>query len=47
MAKPGMSERILTHSIYATIANSLAGMQELMRWSESTSFACADSTTSL
>jgi anion-transporting ArsA/GET3 family ATPase len=29
-AKPGMSERILTHQIYETIANSLAGMQELM-----------------
>ena len=29
-AKPGMTERILTHSIYETIANSLAGMQELM-----------------
>jgi anion-transporting ArsA/GET3 family ATPase len=29
-AKPGTSESILTHSIYATIANSLAGMQELM-----------------
>ena len=29
-AKPGMTERILTHSIYAMIANSLAGMQELM-----------------
>jgi anion-transporting ArsA/GET3 family ATPase len=29
-AKPGMTERILTHPIYAMIANSLAGMQELM-----------------
>lgn len=29
-AKPEMTERILKHSIYETIANSLAGMQELM-----------------
>jgi len=29
-AKPEMTERILTHSIYEMIANSLAGMQELM-----------------
>lgn len=29
-AKPGMEELILTHPIYAMIANSLAGMQELM-----------------
>jgi anion-transporting ArsA/GET3 family ATPase len=29
-AKPGTTQRILTHQIYATIANSLAGMQELM-----------------
>jgi anion-transporting ArsA/GET3 family ATPase len=29
-AKPGNTERILAHQIYATIANSLAGMQELM-----------------
>lgn len=29
-AKPEMTRRILTHSIYETIANSLAGMQELM-----------------
>jgi anion-transporting ArsA/GET3 family ATPase len=29
-AKPEMTERILTHTIYGMIANSLAGMQELM-----------------
>jgi anion-transporting ArsA/GET3 family ATPase len=29
-AKPEMQEQILKHSIYETIANSLAGMQELM-----------------
>ncbi|HWF09825.1 MAG TPA: ArsA-related P-loop ATPase [Bryobacteraceae bacterium] len=29
-ARAGMEERILTHPIYAMIANSLAGMQELM-----------------
>lgn len=29
-AKEGMQERILAHPIYETIANSLAGMQELM-----------------
>jgi anion-transporting ArsA/GET3 family ATPase len=29
-ARPDMQERILKHSIYETIANSLAGMQELM-----------------
>jgi anion-transporting ArsA/GET3 family ATPase len=29
-ARPGTTERILAHQIYATIANSLAGMQELM-----------------
>lgn len=29
-AKPENTQRILTHSIYNTIANSLAGMQELM-----------------
>jgi anion-transporting ArsA/GET3 family ATPase len=29
-AKPSSTERILNHQIYATIANSLSGMQELM-----------------
>jgi anion-transporting ArsA/GET3 family ATPase len=29
-SKPGLAERILAHPIYATIADSLAGMQELM-----------------